>query len=194
MTTPTHLVVLFDGEHENVRANVNADYKANRIDYSAVSDEESPFSQLQDVYAALDYLCITHKETNDCEADDLIASYAIHYGNNMQIVISSFDSDFFQLINKNVSVLRYRGDNTVICDTDYIKHKFGINPEQYADFKSLTGDVSDNIKGAAKVGPKTATALINQFGCIDEIIRKADEIKKPSVRVSIKEDYGRLLN
>lgn len=53
-TEPTHVAVLFDGEHENLRNEMNADYKANRIDYSQVAEEDSPFSQLPDVYAALD--------------------------------------------------------------------------------------------------------------------------------------------
>lgn len=108
-TEPTHTVVLFDGEHENNRCALNPDYKANRIDYSTVSNDKNPFSQLPDVYAALDYLAIKHKETTDCEADDLIASYALSGGQEMEIIISSFDSDFFQLITDKVSVLRYRG-------------------------------------------------------------------------------------
>lgn len=193
MTSPSHLVVLFDGEHENTRMELNADYKSNRTDYSTVADEDCPFSQLADVYAALDFLGIKHIEVEEHETDDVIASYALRYGTEMQIVISSFDSDFFQLINNNVSVLRYRGDHTIICDTNYIQEKLGISPEQYADFKSLTGDNSDNIKGANKVGPKTAAQLINQFGSLTETICRADEITKPSVRASIKNDRDRLI-
>ncbi len=192
ITSPTHLVVLFDGEHENARMSINADYKANRIDYSAVPAEESPFSQIYDVYAALDCLGVMHTEIDEFEADDVIASYAHHYGNTMQIVISSFDSDFFQLINENVSVLRYRGDNTVVCDTAYIKSKYGIYPAQYSEYKSLTGDTADNIKGANKVGPKTAAQLINQFGSLQQIIFKADKIAKKSIRESIIAASGRL--
>ena len=115
LTEPTHVVALFDGEHENDRAELNAEYKANRTDYSAVAEEDSPFSQLPDVYAALDFMKIRHTEAAELETDDVIASYAMKYGTKMQIVISSFDSDFFQLINDNVTVLRYRGDKTVIC-------------------------------------------------------------------------------
>ena len=51
---PTHLAVLFDGEHENVRAAIQPAYKANRTDYSKMPEEETPFSQLPDIYAALD--------------------------------------------------------------------------------------------------------------------------------------------
>ena len=149
-TEPTHIAVFFDGEHENIRSALDPDYKTNRVNYSEIPEENNPFSQLQDVYAALDYLGIKYAETKTCETDDWIAGYAITYGQENEIVISSFDSDFFQLITDNVSVLRYRGDNTVICTPEYINKKFGITPLQYADFKSLTGDVSDNIKGAIK--------------------------------------------
>lgn len=184
-TEPTHITVLFDGEHENDRSQINADYKANRIDYSQIPKEENPFSQLPDVYAALDYLNIKHAETTTCETDDWVAGYALTYGKEMEIVISSFDSDFFQLITDKVSVLRYRGDSTTICTPDYIKDKFRIEPGQYADFKSLTGDSSDNIKGADKVGPKTAAYLLNRYGTLENIIVNAGSIDKPSVKDSI---------
>lgn len=192
LTEPTHIVALFDGEHENDRAELNAEYKANRTDYSAVAEEDSPFSQLPDIYAALDFMKIRHTEAAELETDDVIASYAMKYGTKMQIVISSFDSDFFQLINDNVTVLRYRGDKTVICDCEYMRDKVGIAPNQYADFKSLTGDSSDNIKGADKVGPKTAAQLIGQFGTLDNILENVEQISKPSVRKSIMENTERL--
>lgn len=191
-TEPTHIAVLFDGEHENRRNDLNADYKANRIDYSQVSEEESPFSQLPDVYAALDYVGIKHMETIDCETDDWIAGYVYTYGGNNEVVISSFDSDFFQLISENVSVLRYRGDSSVVCTPEYIREKFGIDPSQYADFKSLTGDTADNIKGADKVGPKTAAQLICDYGDLEGVLAGADTIQKPSIRESVIRSTDRL--
>lgn len=191
-TEPTHIAVLFDGEHENERAELNSDYKANRVDYGQMSEEDSPFSQLPDVYAAHDYMGIKHTETTICETDDWIAGYARTYGENTEVVISSFDSDFFQLITDKVSVLRYRGDNSVICTPEYIMEKFGIEPSRYADFKSLTGDSSDNIKGADKVGPKNASMLLREFGDLEDVLRCAEEIKKPSVRESIIRNADRL--
>lgn len=124
--------------------------------------------------------------------DKVVAKYALLYGDDMKIVISSFDSDFFQLITENVSVLRYRGDKTVICYTEYIQNKFGILPSQYVDFKSMTGDNSDNIKGADKVGIKTAAMLVNLFGSLENIIEGAEAIEKPSVRESIIRNKERL--
>lgn len=183
--SPTHIVVLFDGQHENERSGLDPDYKADRIDYSEVPEEENPFSQIDDVYAALDFMGIRHAETTNCETDDMIAAYALAFGKENEIVISSFDSDFFQLITNQVSVLRYRGEKTVICTPEYIKEKFGISPKQYADFKSLTGDTADHIKGAEKVGPKTAALLLNEFDTLENILSRADRIKKPAVRDSI---------
>lgn len=192
MVKPTHTVVLFDGERHNPRTDLDENYKANRIDYDAVPDEENPFTQLLDIYNALDFLGIKHCETTVCETDDAIATYALKYGYDNEIVISSFDSDFFQLITDNVKVLRYRGDNTVIYDVNTFTEKFGILPSYYADYKSLTGDTADNIKGADKIGTKTAAALVNEFGDLENIIINAEKIKKPSVKKSVIENTQRL--
>ena len=89
-------------------------------------------------------------------------------------------------------MLRYRGEKTVICDEKYIAEKFGILPSQYADFKSLTGDKADNIKGAEKIGVKTAAKLLNTFGTLDDIIKRRDEIIINSVRESIIRNTERL--
>lgn len=189
---PTHVAVLFDGEHEQIRSEWDADYKANRADYRKVPEEETPFSQLPDIYAALAYLNIKFAETQTCEADDWIAGYAMAYGQEAEIIISSFDSDFFQLITDKISVLRYRGDHSVICTPDYIKNRFHIEPAQYADFKSLVGDAADNIKGADKIGPKTAAYLLNRFQTLENILANAQSIEKPSIRDSVIRNAQRL--
>ncbi len=191
MTSPTHVAVLFDGETHNPRADIDADYKGNRPSYEDIADEENPFSQLPYIYKALDALSICHAETENCEVDDWVAAYAKNCAD--RTLISSFDSDFFQLIGERVSILRYRGDNSVICDAEWLMQKYGITPERYADFKALTGDSADNIKGADKVGPKTAAALVNEFGDLENIIANADKIKKASVSKSILNDACRLM-
>ena len=185
MVGPSHAVVLFDGEHENFRTALNTEYKKNRTDYSHVEDNENPFLQLTLIFEALKVLNILYFEENEYEVDDIIASYAYKYGKQAEIVISSFDSDYFQLIGDNVSVLRYRGKNTVICDKAYIFERFGILPEYYADFKALTGDSSDNIKGVPMIGNKTAMKLINEFGGIDEIISNSGSIQNIRIKSSI---------
>lgn len=191
-TDPTHLVVLFDGEHENNRVELDPQYKSNRTDYSQSPQEENPFSQLADIYAALDFMQIRHTETTIFEADDVIASYALTYGKQINIVIASYDSDFFQLISDRVCVLRYRGDKTVLCDQSYIQNKFGITPDQYADFKALTGDSADHIRGADKIGPKTAAWLLYQYGTLDHILKNAGQITRPSIRDSVIRNADRL--
>lgn len=195
-TNPTHIAVVFDGEHENARTEINEDYKANRVDYSEVAEEENPFSQLPHIYEALDYMGIPHAETVDCEADDWIAGYVKRYGHSedTQMVISSFDSDFFQLISEQVTILRYRGDKTVLCTPEFLREKYDIEPCQYAQFKSMTGDTADNIKGADKVGPKTASLLLREFGSLDGILAHAEDIRKPSIRESILRNHDRLLD
>lgn len=192
MTEPTHIAVLFDGEHENERTALNADYKANRIDYSELPEEQCPFTQLSDIYNALDYLKIKHAETTVCETDDWIAGYALTCGKDTQIIISSFDSDYFQLITEKISVLRYRGLKTLICTPEYIINNLGILPAQYADFKSLVGDASDNIRGADKIGPKTASQLLKKFNTLENIILNAEIIESKHIRESIVRNTERL--
>ena len=191
MVQPSHVAVIFDSQCQNARAELDQNYKSNRIDYSTVPEEDNPFSQLDDIYKALNVLGIAHCEANGCECDDIIASYALQCGDT-DIVISSFDSDFFQLIGPHVRVLRYRGEKTVICDTQYINQKFGIAPAMYADFKCLTGDKADNIAGVPGVGPKTAASLINTYGSLQGVIDHADEIAKPALRQSVAKSADRL--
>lgn len=189
---PTHIVAVFDGEHENRRCEIDSEYKANRIDYSMVREEENPFSQLPDVYKVLDHLGINYIETTNCEADDMITSYALSFGDDTDIVICSFDSDFFQLIGERVSILRYRGEKTILCSPQYIIDKYGIYPDQYAYFKSLVGDTADNIKGAEKIGIKTAASLLRTFGTLENIIHHVENIDKPSIKKSIIENTNRI--
>lgn len=192
MVHPTHVAVIFDGEVHNPRTDLDADYKANREDFSDADADDNPFSQLPDIYRALDLMGIAHTETTDCETDDVLAAYAKRYGDDTTVVIASQDSDFFQLITNQVHILRYRGEKSVICDTAYIQSKFGISPCQYADFKSLTGDGSDNIKGVPGVGPKTAAALVTQFGTLEALLDHPEQITRPGLREAVEQNFDRL--
>ncbi len=192
MVNPTHAAVFFDGEQASPRAGLDPAYKANRPDFTAVPEEENPYSQLPDIFSALKALSISCLETSDCETDDLIASYALTLGKSMKLVVSSFDSDFFQLITENVSVLRYRGVKSTVCTPQTIQEQLGISPGQYADFKSLTGDRSDNLKGAKGVGKVTAAALLKQFGTLERLLEHPEQIEKPAVRETILQNTDRL--
>lgn len=191
MVQPGHVAVFFDGEHENPRIALDGAYKANRAEDERLEDE-SPFSQLPDIYRALSHLGLKHAETADCETDDWMAGYAQRFGGEAEIVIASMDSDFFQLITQNVRILRYRGKSSVLCDERYIREKLGIEPKQYADFKALTGDVSDNIPGVPGVGPKTAARLLGEFGTLEGVLANEEKITKPSVRRAVSENIERL--
>lgn len=193
MAKPTHLAVVFDGEHENSRCDLDESYKANRPDWSQMPEEALPFSQLPDIYAALDALGICHAETADCEADDWIAGAALTAPEDTEVIILSQDSDYFQLISGRVAVLRYRGEKSVLCDAVYIREKLGIEPCQYADWKCLVGDHSDNIPGIRGVGPKTAAALLHRFGSLAGILQNAESIEKAAVRTAVLENQERLL-
>ena len=191
LVSPTHLAVLFDGETHNPRSELDENYKANRTDYSGMAEEDTPFSQLPDIFAALEELGIRWAETTDCEFDDWAAAYAAACRPEMTMVLASQDSDFFQLIRENVTVLRYRGDSTVLCDSAWLHSKLGVSPDQYAGYKALTGDSSDNIPGVPKIGPKTAASLMNQFGGLEQLLARTAEIKKPSVRASVEQHRDR---
>ena len=188
MVQPDHVAVLFDGEHENPRAALDGEYKANRQE----DERDSPFSQLEDVCCALDTMKIRRAETIDCETDDWIAGYVKRFCSTHEIVIASMDSDFFQLISPTVRVLRYRGKSSVFCDEAYIREKFGVSPGQYADLKALTGDTADHIPGVPGVGVKTAARLLGEFGTLDGILVHAHEIGRAAIRSAIEENRERL--
>ena len=192
MIKPTHLAVFFDGECANPRQELDGAYKSNRVDYSQMPEEDTPFSQLPDIFKALEYLKIPYRETECCEADDWIASYAIGNADDCQITIVSQDSDFFQLINHWVQVLRYRGKQSILCDPAYIQEKLGIIPQRYAFYKALTGDGADHIPGVPHVGPKTAADLVNRFGDLETLLSNTALIPKPSVRHAVEQNAERI--
>lgn len=171
---PTRALVVFDGECQNPRAALDAAYKANRPDFSALPERETPFSQLPDIYAVLNQLGVKHLETDGCEADDLIAAYALACRGGAQVTILSLDSDFFQLIDETVRVYRYRGDRSVLCTKEYVRARFGVRAAQYADFKCLVGDPSDNIPGVRGVGPKIAARLLARFETLEGVLAGAE--------------------
>src|SRR3972149_5827099 len=151
-TKPSHVLVVFDPEEKPTRALRYDRYKANRRDFSGCPERENPFSQLVHVKNALDSLGIRYAEEAGCEADDMIASYAVN--SDCEVVIVSSDTDFFQLVNESILVLRYGGEKQVLFDEDLIMTKYGVHPDKFLEFKALVGDKADNIAGLKGIGPK----------------------------------------
>jgi DNA polymerase-1 len=158
LIAPSHVLVVFDPEEIPARSALNAQYKKNRKDLTGVPDRENPFSQIAGIYQALQVLGIRFIEEPGYEADDMIASYAIRADG--RIIIVSSDSDFFPLINDNIVVLHYRGKKSIIFDPEMVEARFGLHPSSFLEFKALTGDKSDNIRGIKGVGPKTALKIL----------------------------------
>ena len=192
MVNPTHLLVVFDGEVLNERSLLLEEYKSNRKDFNNVSIDENPFIQLADIYKCLDYLNINYYETTSVETDDIIAGYVNKY-KDIEIIIASNDTDFYQLIDENVSILKYKGKNSVILKEEDIFARFGVYPYQYADFKSLVGDSADCIKGIPLIGVKTASKLLLEYNSIDCILENLDSIKNEKIRTNIINFKERLL-
>lgn len=185
MNNPNYIVVLFDKEQDLLRQNINENYKNNRVNYNDVPDDENPFSQLENIYKILDELNIKHVEVDFVETDDMIASYCFHYMNDYDIVISSFDTDFYSLINDNVKIFRYRGKKSQLIDEGFVKEKYNIECKYFADYKALIGDNADNIKGIDGIGPKTASFLINNYGDIFDVIANASKIENQKLSEKI---------
>jgi len=193
---PTHMVVLFDSQECGKRRQLDPEYKANRPDYSALSEEECPFTQLPYIYRALDEMGIAYSEIHGWEADDVIASYAITYTGEKDVMLGivSTDKDYYQLVSENVWIVQYSGKAIQYVSPDVIQAKYNIPPTLFADFKCLIGDKSDNIPGAVGIGPKYAAELLNQFGSLDGILENRSRIARPSHRKSIEEAKDRLLH
>ena len=156
-------LVVFDGENSRDIREVNyKSYKANReTNFGMLPDNENPFVQLEYIKASLDYLRIKWIETDCCECDDYIAMIAQQFDG--KVFISSTDTDFFQLVNDWVKIIKFKGKNSVLIDKQYIYRCYGINPEDFVLYKALVGDSSDNIRGIDNVGPKTAKKIINSI-------------------------------
>ena len=193
MIQPTHVFVSFDSPDCGDRRELDADYKANRPDYSEMAPDECPFTQLPAIYAALDRMNVPYAEIHGCEADDVLASYAVSCADSYDVVIMSTDRDYWQLVSEHVSILNYHGFDSTLVTPHTVRQKYGVDPGQFADWKCLVGDKSDNIVGVPGVGPKTAASLLEKFGNLETLMEHAGEIERPSVRRAVAEAGERLM-
>ena len=127
---------------------------------------------------------ITVSELAGYEADDLIASFArIAQENSWDTVIVSSDKDLLQLVDARVKV--FEPKKGVWYDNEAVVLKYGLEPKKLIDAFSLMGDTSDNIPGVKGVGEKTATALIKEFGSVDNLIDNLAKLKSASLREAL---------
>ncbi len=164
--TCTDLVVVFDAPFKTSNHKLSDAYKTNRkMDYS--QDEDSPFNHLPNVKKVLGHLKIKVYEKRGVEADDVIASLSAQYRKNYvgaKVYIASSDSDFYQLLSRDVSLVHLsRNAGGLFFTSKSLKAKYNVTPKQYVLFKSLVGDSTDNIKGVPGIGPLRASKIINKM-------------------------------
>lgn len=191
---PTHILVVFDTETSLFRKETESDYKGNRvIDWSEYPEDKNPFVQLPFILQALDALNWKYYEALNIEADDVIAAYARKYGEVDEVFIVSNDSDLMQLVGGSVKLYYPNGKKSVLYTEVEIREKYGIGPEIIPDYKSLVGDKTDNIRGVAGIGEKTAMNLLKKFGNIKNILTELDNISPESLKIRLQNNKELLL-
>ena len=121
------------------------------------------------------------------EADDIIGTLAARAeAEGYEVVLVTADKDFAQLVSENVRIWDPMKDEEM--GPAEIEAKWGVPPEKFVDIQALMGDTADNIPGVPGIGEKTAVALIQQFGGLDEVLASTDQIKRPKQRQSIEEN------
>ena len=128
---------------------------------------------------------INRKATRSYEADDLIATYTRRAREaGMRVTIVSSDKDLMQLVEDHQVMLLDHFKNREI-GADGVREKFGVGPDKVIDVQALAGDSSDNVPGVPGIGVKTAAELINEYGDLDTLLARAEEIKQPKRRESL---------
>lgn len=184
--SPYSLYVIFDSETSKV-ANLNYDtnYKANRKDFTNLPEEENPFSQLSYIKEALAYLEIPYFEVQNNEADDYIASIIKrNKQKDIEFIIVSTDTDYFQLLDEDTYMYVPRGKKSVLYNIETFKEKFNIVPNDYVLYKSLVGDKTDNIDGIKGIGKMTAAKIVHALKeeiKLDTKLKETLEINKEKI-------------
>ena len=172
----THVAVIFDKGSHTFRNDMYDLYKANR---EAMPEDLRP--QIPLTRTATEAFNIACKELEGFEADDIIATLA-HQARDAggRVTIVSSDKDLMQLVGDGVEMLDPMKNRRI--DRDGVIEKFGVGPEHVVDVQALAGDSVDNVPGAPGIGIKTAALLINEFGSLEALLDRAEEIKQPKRR------------
>jgi len=185
---PTHCAVAFDRAAPTFRHQMFDQYKAHR---PPTPDEL--VNQLGRVRQLVEAFNIPIFELDGYEADDILGALSRQARQKVtDTVIVTGDADVMQLVSPGVKVLypRPRGSfsDTILYDEAAVSQKYGLKPEQIADLKGLKGDPSDNIPGVPGIGEKTAVRLIQQFGSVEEIYARIDEVTPPKLQSTLREN------
>ncbi len=165
------LAVVFDAPGKTFRDDMYEQYKANR---SSMPDDLR--EQIAPLHEMIKAMGLPFVMVEGVEADDVIGTYAAQAtASQKHTVISTGDKDMAQLVTPFVTLVNTMTETTM--DAAGVVEKFGVNPEQIVDYLALMGDTVDNIPGVPKVGPKTAAKWLNEYGSLDELIAKAEEVK-----------------
>ena len=175
---PTHIAVVFDAKGKTFRDDMYADYKANRPPMP--EELRSQIAPLHDIIRAMGLPIIIEEGV---EADDVIGTLSRQATEKgIDTLISTGDKDMAQLVNQHVTLINTM--NNQITDIAGVNEKFGVPPELIIDFLALKGDKVDNIPGVPGVGDKSAQALLNGIGGINDIYNHLDDIAGLSFRGS----------
>ena len=185
--TPSHIAVVFDHKGDTFRSAIYPDYKKNRS--TPPEDLIPQFDLIRSATRAFGLACI---ERRGYEADDIIATYAKQgESKGWKVTIISSDKDLMQLVSQQVTMWDTMKNKKI--GVAEVKEKFGVDPDSVIDVQALAGDSIDNIPGATGIGIKTASQLINEFGSLEELLDKADQIKQPKRREVLTDEREKIL-
>jgi DNA polymerase-1 len=180
---PTHLAVVFDAGAVTFRNKLYDQYKAHRP--PAPEDLIPQFPLVRDATRAFGVSCVEQK---NFEADDLIATYArLAREAGARTTIVSSDKDLMQLVIDGKVELFDTMKNKRIGSAE-VMEKFGVPPSKVIEVQALAGDSADNVPGVRGIGVKTAAELINQYGDLETVLKRAGEIKQPKRRETLIEN------
>jgi len=188
---PTHWAIAFDRPAPTFRHEKFEDYKAQRP-----KAPEELVSQIKRVHQLVDAFNIPTFEIDGYEADDVLGTLSCQATRqNADTLIVTGDNDMLQVVSPSTKVMSPRRSfsDTVIYDEIGVEQKYSISPSQLADFKSLTGDPSDNIPGIPGIGEKTAAKLLQQFDSLDGIYAHIDEVTPEKLQVSLRDHKDQVL-
>jgi len=180
---PSHLAVIFDAGEKTFRNDIYKEYKANRP--PPPEDLVPQFPLVREATRAFGVACV---ELAGYEADDLIATYArLAREAGARCTIISSDKDLMQLVVDGKVELLDTMKNRRLASAEVLE-KFGVTPDKVIQVQALAGDSVDNVPGVRGIGVKTAAELINIYGDLETLLKRAGEIKQNKRRETLIEN------